>query len=133
MQGRPAVIAITLADFWLSRALTAKPPPDQPAQREYLQHRDLEQVGIERLLAGLVAEQAAPRISPSVPPRKANSSKVDSAMRYCPRFALALSSPNAAKAMRLIAMMAAATLVGVRMWGELSAHINDRGRQADKN
>ena len=64
MQGRPAVIAITLADFWLSRALTAKPPPDQPAQCEHLQHRDGEQVGIERLLAGLVPEEAAPRICP---------------------------------------------------------------------
>ena len=44
--------------------LTAQPPPDQPAQREHLQHRDLEQVEIERLLAGLVPEQAAPGISP---------------------------------------------------------------------
>ena len=47
--------------------LTAHPPPDQPAQREHLQHRDAEQVGIERLLAGLVPKQAAPRVSPQRP------------------------------------------------------------------
>ena len=47
--------------------LTAHPPPDQPAQREHLQNRDGEEVGIERLLAGLVPEQAAPRISPQRP------------------------------------------------------------------
>ena len=99
-------------------ALTAQPPPDQPAQREHLQRRHGEQVEIIRLLAGLVPKEAAPVLSlskePSVPPRKANSSKVDSAMRYSPRRALALSSPNAAKAMRLIAMRAAAMLAGVK-------------------
>ena len=68
---------------------------------------------------GLVPERPAPSPepvegAPSVPPRKANSSKVDSAMRYWPRRALALSSPNTAKAMTLIAMRAAAMLVEVR-------------------
>ena len=48
--------------------------------------------------------------APSVPPREAN----DSAMRYGPRLALALPSPNAAKATTLIAMRAAVRVVGVR-------------------
>lgn len=52
--------------------------------------------------------------APSVPPREANISKVDSAMRYGPRLALALPSPNAAKAKTLIAMRAAVRVVGVR-------------------
>ena len=50
--------------------LTAHPPPDQPAQREHLHHCDGEEVGIERLLAGLVPEQAAPRISPQRPAKE---------------------------------------------------------------
>ena len=47
--------------------LSAKVPADQPAQRQQLQHRDGEEVGIERCLAGLVPKQAAPRISPQRP------------------------------------------------------------------
>ena len=37
-------------------------PAQQAAQPQHLQHRDAEQLGIERLLAGLVAERGAPGI-----------------------------------------------------------------------
>ena len=60
-------IATDLSQRRLRTALADEPPPDQPAQRDHLQHGDLEQVGIERLLAGLVAECPAPRISPQRP------------------------------------------------------------------
>ena len=44
--------------------LSAKVPSDQPAQRQQLQHRDGEQVGIERCLAGLVPKHRAPGVCP---------------------------------------------------------------------
>ena len=40
-------------------------------------------------------------------------------MRYSPRRALALSSPNAAKAMKLIAMRAAVVLMLMLMFSEM--------------
>ena len=83
-------IATDLSQRRLRAALADEPPPDQPAQREHLQHRDGEEVGIERLLAGLVPKEAAPRISPQRPAEEGEQQqgRFRSAVLAAPRLGL---------------------------------------------
>lgn len=73
----------------------------------------------ERLLARLLCRNAARPSpepiegAPGVPPRKASSSKVDSAIRRLPSSAFALSIPKAAKARKFIAISATARFARV--------------------